>query len=291
MGSGPRGEPSTDRILTLRARRWIEGNASDLLSLLAALLLLIPSLFNGEDSTGWHGRTWWWLTALVLAIVLMIVSVVWKVRIRPTREQLLAEADRLSEHQERWRRELREAVRVVAMELFVHTVARPTEARVTVYFHRDGGFVQVARASRNPKLDTAGRVRYPDNVGVIAQVWENGAAVVTGLSGDRDEWVRSAVEEYGLDPLDVENVADRMMSRSIVGKRLEHGRGLSGILLVESLSPRGVSGQTLDLLNGDEPLVKSLLSVLNEVLDVMSENCEEAADDGVVPSLFETAGV
>ena len=84
MGSGPRGETSTDRILTLRARRWIEGNASDLLSLLAALLLLIPSLFNGEDSTGWHGRTWWWLTALVLAIVLMIVSVVWKGRIRPT---------------------------------------------------------------------------------------------------------------------------------------------------------------------------------------------------------------
>ena len=44
----------------------------------------------------------------------MILSLIHTLRVRPTREELLREADRLGEQQEQWEGEFRDALNVVA---------------------------------------------------------------------------------------------------------------------------------------------------------------------------------
>lgn len=263
------------RILSLRTRRWIEGNGGEILATIATLLLLIPSLADGRDPQGLFGHSWWWNASLDSAIVLVVASVFVKARVSPTREELLARDDRYRA----WQDELREAIEVIALELLVKTVQKPNEARVSVYFHRGDTFVLVARTSKNPELKTRGRSQYPDSEGIISQVWHNGAATVVDLDKDESAWINSAVNDYGFDEETARGIAKRMRSRSFVGKRLERGHEQVGILLLESVAARGVNGKTLDNLNGNDSLVVSLFSVLNEMIDVVSDSFDDGADN------------
>jgi len=64
------------------------------------------------------------------------------------------------------------ALEVVARRLFEDIVTKTSEARLSVYYHRDKYFVQVCRLSGNPDLRVTGRGRYSDSQGIISDAWK-----------------------------------------------------------------------------------------------------------------------
>ena len=155
---------------------------------MASLSLIYPSLAGGS---GFSGRGLWWWLCLAVAVVGVIGALIHNLRLQPTREELLRQSDRLSEHQKRWSLELHGALEVVARRLFEDIVTKTSDARLSVYYHQDKCFVQVCRLSGNPGLRVTGRGRYSDSQGIISDAWKKGVTSVVKLSSDRDEWVQA----------------------------------------------------------------------------------------------------
>lgn len=145
-----------------------------------------------------------------------------------------------------------------------------SKARVSIYRHRDDKFILVARASHSPTLKRVGRGEYPSSEGLIGKTWDHGSAVATDLPEDRTAWEEHCVREYGMDPETVRGL--KMQSRSLLGKRIESVGAAHepvGLLMIESLAPRGVNGTTQDSLPSlpSWPLVSAVLHEVVRCLD------------------------
>ena len=252
------------RIFTPRAWRIIKSRFGGFAALVAGIVILIPSLFNGGPSN----RPPWWWTCLTVAIVLMVVSFVYEVRLSPSREELLADADRFRKQREHWEYELYEVFEVISCKILGGVGSKSSRSRFSVYYHRDRCFVRVCRVSGNPDLGRPGRSSYPDNQGIIAKVWREEAVTVTNMPSDREGWVSACVGDYGMKRSEAQDVAERMQSLSIVGRRINYGHRPIGIILLESTEPLGVNSKTLDKLGSDDSL-KVLVEVLTEILHVV----------------------
>lgn len=253
-----------EKVLTLTSRRWVRSHFGEVAAAVASVSLIYPSLAGGS---GFSGRGLWWWLCLAAAVVGIVGALIHNLRLQPTREELLRQSDRLSEHQKRWNLELHGALEVVARRLFEDIVTKTSEARLSVYYHRDKYFVQVCRLSGNPDLRVTGRGRYSDSQGIISDAWKKGVTSVVKLSSDRDEWVQECVDSYGMDIADAQKVAIRMQSRSFVAKRIDDGHEPIGVVLFESLAPLGVNNATFDQLEGEG--ASMLLEVLTEILGVV----------------------
>ena len=253
-----------EKVLTLASRRWVKSHFGEVAAAVASLSLIYPSLAGGSGFSG-RGLLWWLcLCASVVGIIGALIHGFW---LHPTREELLRQSDRLGEHQKRWSTELHGALEVVARRLFEDIVTKSSDARLSIYYHRDKCFVQVCRLSGDPDLRAAGRGRYLDSQGVISDAWKKGVTSVVRLSADRDEWVQECVDSYGMDVAVARDVATRMQSRSFVGKRIDDGREPIGVILFESLAPLGVNNATFDQLEGEG--ASMLLEVLTDILGVV----------------------
>ena len=91
---------------------------------------------------------------------------------------------------------------------------------------------------------------------------------MTSMPSDREGWVSACVEDYGMKRSEAQNVAERMQSLSVVGRRISYGHRPIGIILLESTEPLGVNSKTLDKLGSDDSL-KVLVEVLTEILHVV----------------------
>ena len=136
------------------------------------------------------------------------------------------------------------------------------KARASVYRFKNDEFILVARLSDAPALEKRGRAKYPALGGLIGIAWEEGEGIVLDLPEDRQEWEAACVKDYAMDPKDVAGVA--MQSKSLVGKRFDapgNPRVRVGLLVMESLSKRGVNGGTLDAILGSDtyPLLEQIL--------------------------------
>lgn len=121
-----------------------------------------------------------------------------------------------------------------------------TKFRATVYCHDSQRkvFVPLARSSDNPQLQRPGRSEYPDNEGFIAKAWATPWSRRQDLPADDDAWVESVVSQ---DRMSIEVASNlTMRSRSLIGVRisglhgLEAGPDRTGIIIAESLNPRGL---------------------------------------------------
>jgi len=251
-------------IFTPRARRIMKSRFGGFSALVAGIVILIPSLFNGGPS---NHPPWWW-ACLTVAVVLMVVSFVYEIRLSPSREELLADADRFRRQRERWEQELREALEVVSRRILEDAGSKSSCSRFSVYYHCDRCFVRVCRVSGNPDLGRPGRSSYPDDQGIIAKVWREEAVTVTNMPSDREGWVSACVEDYGMKRSEAQNVAERMQSLSVVGRRINYDHRPIGVILLESTEPLGVNSKTLDKLGADGSL-KVLVEVLTEILHVV----------------------
>ena len=256
-----------DKILTLTFRRRLKSHFGEVVATFSSIVLLYPSLSGSRRFPG--SEVLWWI-CIILGVLGVILSLIHTLRVRPTREELLREADRLGEQQEQWEGELRDALNVVAQRLFDETVskanANASEARLTVYFHRENSFVSVCRRSGNPNLSSIGRGKYPDNQGVISKVWQMGRHVEVDLPSDVEEWVQSCVD-HGVDEVEVRGVVARMQSLSFVGKWIGSRGSPVGVVLFESLKSRGFNNKTVEYF--DDEGIRLLLDVLSEILIVV----------------------
>lgn len=154
-----------------------------------------------------------------------------------------------------------------------------TTARISVYRHKDRSFIMLARVSQSLDLEQKGRDTYPDKEGVIGLAWNHGSASVTNLPESRDAWDQKCVREYGMRPSAMAGLA--MQSRSLVGLRIDtHGADPEhvGLIVLESLSARGVKGATLDELQTAQTF--ALLSeVLLEVVQCLDERDIDDVDE------------
>lgn len=136
------------------------------------------------------------------------------------------------------------------------------KARASVYRYKNDEFILVARLSDAPALEKRGRASYPALGGLIGLAWEKGEGVVLDLPEDRQEWEDTCVNDYSMDRADVAGIA--MQSKSLVGKRFDapgNPKVRVGLLVMESLSKRGVNGGTLDaiLASNTYPLLEQIL--------------------------------
>lgn len=147
----------------------------------------------------------------------------------------------------------------------------PSKSRVSIYRHTHAKFVLIARWSHVQTLRSTGRTEYAENEGVIGRAWDRGAAIATDLPEDRKAWNESCISEWNMRRSVVPSL--RMQSRSLMGKRIEVASTTAqpvGLLMIESLAPRGVNGTHLDNLEKlhSWPLVSA---VLQEVVQCMDE--------------------
>lgn len=103
------------------------------------------------------------------------------------------------------------------------------KSRATLYFHdyTDGHtshFVPIVRLSLDPTLKRFGRLVYPDNQGMIAEVWKSpDAAYKPDLPKEEGEWVSAMYERYGIPRKTAQKMS--MKPRSIGGVRIEDSNG------------------------------------------------------------------
>lgn len=143
-------------------------------------------------------------------------------------------------------------------------------ARISVYRHVGDRFILLARVSQSLALEKVGRATYPDSQGVIGKTWDIGYNVKTKLPADRAAWNSECVATYGMSADTA--AALTMHSRSLVGSRIDslgvYPRPI-GLVIIESLKPRGVEGSTLDELSSSAifPLLRAILVEVIQCLD------------------------
>lgn len=137
-----------------------------------------------------------------------------------------------------------------------------SQSRISIYRHKGDHFIMLARVSDNLDLQRPGRGSYPDSEGIIHTAWTQKDACAVDLPEDRADWEKRCARTYGMDARVLASVS--MQCLSIAGTRIDHsGRSNKpiGLLIVESLSKRGVNGRTMDALKSSEayPLLEHIL--------------------------------
>jgi hypothetical protein len=124
-----------------------------------------------------------------------------------------------------------------------------SQARASIYRHKDNHFILICRRSDALDLERPGRDKYPDTEGLIGKAWRLGEGIVVDLPQERGNWERTCSTDYGMPGPTTRNLA--MQSRSLVGLRLDTPTADPehiGLVVIESLASRGVNGTTLDAL-------------------------------------------
>ena len=138
----------------------------------------------------------------------------------------------------------------VSLESLLRRIAEHCELgqahqRISIYCYVAGAFVMLARNSENSNLKAAGRGIYPSHSGAIGEAWEIGKSSRRDWPADRDAWNNLQIDRYGF-TLEMASSL-QMQARSVVALRLTHDSEHVGVLVMESLKPRGVSERNLDL--------------------------------------------
>ena len=206
----------------------------------------VASLLAGAAGSvaGWIVDSAAWPIFLV-AILLTLAAGYRALTLKPTYTQLLDEQakneDQLADHQAALKGILEISLRGLCDELGLWN----PESRVSCYTHNGKAFVMVARISDNPSLAVPGRALYPEDQGVIGAAWREGKKAQIDLPVDNEKVYRKKLlRDYKMDDEVVAGLT--MRSRSLLAIRVTDVRSTPekhvGVLVLESLKPRGVTG-------------------------------------------------
>lgn len=256
---------SSDRLV-VRLFRSLEGG---LVWVGVVLMAAAPALmwFSHDD------RPWLpWVAGGLLLVGISLNGVVgWKHKRLVDRE---AEAKGRAAR----RSNAMQTIMVAALHTLMHELDHVdfTRARISVYRHKDGHFIRLCRESKDLELARPGRNRYPVDEGLIGRAWRSGTAYVRDLPEDRSEWESTCHEDWNINDQTVGGI--QMQSRSLAGIRLEvtgTNPRMIGLLVVESLDPRGVKGEVMDVLR-----TSTATHLVNHVLVVAVTCLDEEDVDG-----------
>jgi hypothetical protein len=237
---------------TARVERWSADNAAGLLAVVSAVA------FGGSGIVGdqrvmmhlgrpraWHYALlrWNWILLLVGGAFLLTSSVVAARKIRhldATRDQLhtaRAEVRDLQHAISEQQFAVKSILERVCEAVFAEMRCNNSD-RVSLYIH-DGkdAFIRHARYAQNPTLRGSGRVKYPDNEGVVGRAWANGSDTLFLAPADctGNNWAKAMRDKGGL-RTKTKAQDMRMKSASLMAHRLWDAAGHRpcGVLVFES---------------------------------------------------------
>lgn len=213
-------------------------------------------------------------------IAVTVLGLIWQVVASPRLHKLVRDERESRERARERAATLRSILEAGVVALMNELKVDFTDARVSVYRHKDDHFILLARHSESPILESKGRGRYPDTEGLIGVAWEKGEGLVVDLPDDRGEWERACVQEYRVDASGIGGIA--MQSKSLLGKRFDAAgppRRRIGLIVIESIKKRGVNGSTLDELRSS-PIYSLLEQVLIEAVACLDEQDVDDFSDG-----------
>jgi hypothetical protein len=217
-----------------RAGAWLWANFAQLATVGGGALATGSGLADG----GWK------LSMGLGGLVLGLAGGVSALRQRPTYPTLLKHSEDLQETVVKHQQWLSELVRSLLRSIHVE-LGLTNDGRVCIYRHEPtrGQFSLMARYAENPDFDKTGRGLYPEGQGVIGQAWTKGEVTVTDLPGDSSAYEARLASDFGMSSDVARNLT--MQSRSLYGLRYpssSSGTTPLGVVVLESLSPRGVNG-------------------------------------------------
>lgn len=236
-----------------RAARWLQHNWFVIGSPVGGLLIAIASVpsmiaLDAEESkTAILGPWGWQQVTLAVGVALVVASLIGQLLTHPTYSELYADREHTTKLAEDRSKIMESMLASMLSDVCKSSGLTGFEYRASLYCHGSASFILLVRMSDNPDLAVHGRPSYPEHEGVIGKAWSKGSAALVDLPVDRPGWNAQMVE-HGLNSETVEKL--RMQSRSIVGIRIDDpARSPAepvGVLVLESLAPRGVHGRTID---------------------------------------------
>lgn len=235
----------------IRVWRWIRGQFGRV----SPILFVVGAILIGF---GYENRVQFWL-----GVVASVIAALLELWLGPRYARLI-DSERLSNARATERASAIQKILYAGLRAMMDTLSVDfSQARVSIYRHKGDHFIMLARDSDSLRLKEPGRVRYPDTQGIIHRAWDNEEAVATNLPADRTEWEQRCASEYDMDIDDLRSMS--MQALSVVGKRIDltvgSGTRPIGLIVFESLTPRGVNGRTLDKVNRSStyPLLEQIL--------------------------------
>lgn len=188
-----------------------------------------------------------WLSISLIAVT------VWYFLTRQRQKDTAAarrEADRLQLRQRVLGASLRALLESSLRGLLRELRVDQQSTRASIYQHDDGKFRLLSRVSGSRRLERKSRPTYSDKRGFIGLVWDTKQwRAATDLPEDEGAWVAHCIDKHGLFLEEAKNIS--MKARSMIGTVIETpGSSTShvGILIVESMTPRGVNAKTIEQL-------------------------------------------
>lgn len=205
-----------------------------------ALLAISGALLAFGPAGGWPFRAGW---------VVLLAGLILQIWLGPRYTKLIKDERTARQRAQRRSHSMQTIMNVAVRTLMDDLSVDFSQARVSVYRHKDNHFILLCRRSDALNLEEPGRERYPDGEGLIGKAWRLGEGIVVDLPKERGTWEQTNYVDYGMPVETALNLA--MQSRSLVGLRLDTSAADPehiGLIVIESLAPRGVNGTTLDAL-------------------------------------------
>ncbi|MDJ0338350.1 hypothetical protein [Cryobacterium sp. PH31-O1] len=206
----------------------------------AANLLEKLNTFFGGDFPVW---------ALCSGGICVLVGLVGRLSQKPTYGELLDKHDDAVVISTDRAKAINSMIKVLIFDISTELAVYQSGMRTSFYCHSNEEFMLLSRVSSSPELQKFGRLTYPEKQGSIWKAWDEGETVITGFPEAREAWESKLVEEHGFSRAEVAGMS--MQSRSLMAIRVDKLDGTPiGVLVIESVSARGVNSTHLDRIRG-----------------------------------------
>lgn len=263
----------TGRRRVLAARDFFTDTQADWLSAGAALAF---ALSQARPNT-----TWWFALLTALGGTCLIASVILTVRKSRRVSVLVDEITRLTakvaaseETELREREAFRQAMRKMSHRLCVSLGFWTPTVRLTIYGWADRSFIPLVRVSSNPLFATINRTSYPDDQGVLSEIW-------TRTPVFQDAWRRTSdATRVAIKSGMPEEVYGALVLKplSIFGIRVDMDERKLGIILIESTNNAELDPDTFDHFTSSE-ILADLKTMMIAAGDLFEEGVLTAEKD------------
>lgn len=251
-----------------KAGLFLKDTLPDWFAILPALAFALPQLF--PDRTVLVGA------CIALAAVLLILSVM-LTSFRARRLSALSREIALVRDSENAERAaFREAMEHISHRLCGSISAWTSTSRLTIYGWKCGRFFPLVRISKNTRYSKINRESYPDNEGMIAEIW-------TGEVEYQREWKRpSSARKEALKSGMPEEVYDELILKpqSAIGIRVDRDSLKFGIILLESDKQEEMSPDRQDQFMESDILadLKSMMIAAKELFEPFASSVDASPE-------------
>lgn len=264
-----------------RAERMLATHWDVVWGLPSAVLLSASGLASDESVLPFTSlpTSWVLLSLGAIAAFFAAIAVARKTTSRHELEKRVNQSERDRAELQRSLDTLRVSTRGIMerlCEAFCRSMRAGATERVSIYRHNgDGTFVRLARFSDNPRFQDAGRVKYPDNEGVVGRAWaaiEAHEFIPAGTCSTRRQWANEMAVRSGIPKPVLRDMA--MASNTLLAMRItdQSSRQPCAVLVFESTHAREELESQLRGVWGRSDIIEQFKAIFEESLgEALSE--------------------